>query len=138
MELNPTFRHLLPHADAAAGQPLSPRPEAVLEAKLEEAAEGFEAFFVTEMLRQMHRATQALAGEDSVFSNRINQDMLDMANGFFADTLAGQRAFGVADAIIAQLRPASASVPMVANGTTEPPAAGAAPGDGAAATPGGI
>ncbi|NMG34621.1 hypothetical protein GRF61_09215 [Azoarcus sp. TTM-91] len=75
-------------------------------AKAEDAAERFEGFFIAEMMRQMRKVTREMAGEDSVFSNRINQDMLDMADGVVADVLAGQRAFGVADAILRQILPA--------------------------------
>ncbi|AKJ30345.1 rod-binding protein [Caldimonas brevitalea] len=75
-------------------------------AKVEAAAQKFEAFFITEVLRQMRRTTREMSGEDSVFHNRINQDMLDMADGQMADSLSGQRAFGIADAILRQLLPA--------------------------------
>ena len=46
-----------------------------------------------------------MADEDSVFNNRVNQDMQDMADDILAGNLAGQRAFGIADAILRQLAP---------------------------------
>lgn len=78
-------------------------------AQAEAAAQKFEAFFITEALRQMRRATREMAGEDSVFRDRINDDMLDMADTQVADALAAQRAFGIADAILRQVLPAPAA-----------------------------
>lgn len=74
-------------------------------AKVHDAAEKFEGFFIAQMLRQMRQATREMAGEDSVYGSRVNQDMLDMADTKLADSLAGQRAFGIADAIVRQLLP---------------------------------
>lgn len=76
------------------------------QAKVREAAEKFEGFFIAQMLRQMRQSTREMSGEDSIFNNRINQDMLDMADTALADSMAGQRAFGIADAILRQLLPA--------------------------------
>lgn len=86
-------------------------------AKTQAAAEKFEAFFIADMLKQMRRATRELADDDSASKNPINEDMLDVADGKLAEVLAGQHAFGVADAILRQLLPA-------------PPGAGAAPAAG--------
>ncbi len=80
----------------------------VLRAKAVDAAEKFEAFFIAQNLKAMRRSTQALASEDSPFNNKINQDMLDMADLQVADTMARQRAFGIADVILRQLLPAPA------------------------------
>ena len=57
------------------------------------------------MLKQMRSSTREMAGEDSVFKDRVNQDMQDMADDLLAGHLAGQRAFGIADAILRQLVP---------------------------------
>lgn len=85
-------------------------------AKAIEAAVKFESFFVGHMLHQMRAGTRALSSEDSVFKDKINEDMLDMADNLVADQLAGQRAFGVADAILRQLLPpASAPAAMQAS-----------------------
>ncbi|MDT3671915.1 MAG: rod-binding protein [Aromatoleum sp.] len=73
--------------------------------KVEAAAQQFEGFFIAQMLRQMRSATRELAAEDSIFRNRINDDMLDLADTTVAGALAGQRAFGIADAIVRQLLP---------------------------------
>lgn len=83
-----------------------------------EAAEKFEAFFITETLRQMRRSTREMASEDSVFNNRVNEDMQDLADGLLADTMASQRAFGIADVILRQLLPADAAAAL----NTAPPA----------------
>lgn len=86
---------------AAATSDIDP----VLRAKAVDAAEKFEAFFIAQNLKAMRRSTQALASEDSPFNNKINQDMLDMADNQVADTMARQRAFGIADVILRQLLP---------------------------------
>ena len=82
-------------------------------AKATEAAVKFESFFVGHMLHQMRAGTRALASEDSVFKDKINEDMLDMADNLVADQLAGQRAFGVADAILRQLLPPAGAGPAL-------------------------
>lgn len=88
-------------------------------ARVTAAAEKFEAFFIADMLKQMRSATRALADEDSVLHNRINQDMLEIADGKLADAMAGQRAFGIADAILRQLLPPTTAVsPVPEIGTT--------------------
>lgn len=74
-------------------------------AKATEAAIKFESFFIGDMLHKMRDATRALAADDSPSKDRINDDMLDMADNLVADQMAGKRAFGVADAILRQLLP---------------------------------
>ncbi|MFC5509915.1 rod-binding protein [Massilia jejuensis] len=69
------------------------------------AAVEFESFFIAQMLKDMRATTREMADEDSVFKDRVNQDMQDMADGILAKQMAGQRAFGVADAILRQLLP---------------------------------
>jgi peptidoglycan hydrolase FlgJ len=76
-----------------------------------EAAEKFESFFIAETLRQMRRSTREMASEDSVFNNRVNEDMLDLADTLVADTMASQRAFGIADVLLRQLVPESVDAP---------------------------
>ena len=88
-------------------------------AKATEAAVKFESFFIGHMLHQMRDGTRALAAEDSPSNNRINQDMLDMADNLVADQLAGKRAFGVADAILRQLLPPAATPAAAAVATTQ-------------------
>ncbi|HEY8507742.1 MAG TPA: hypothetical protein VIL32_05245 [Steroidobacteraceae bacterium] len=72
-------------------------------AKAVEAAEKFEAYFVAQMLQQMRRISRQLSDDEGSFSARANQDMLDMADMMVADTLARQRAFGIADIILRQI-----------------------------------
>ncbi|NRR32005.1 rod-binding protein [Oxalobacteraceae bacterium] len=79
-------------------------------AKATEAAVKFESFFIGQMLHQMRAATRAMAAEGSVFKDTVNDDMLDMADNLVADKMAGQRAFGIADAILRQLLPVQAAV----------------------------
>ncbi|WIT11381.1 rod-binding protein [Paucibacter sediminis] len=94
------------HPDA---QPGAAGDDALLRAKAGQAAEKFEAFFIKQMLSQMRAATRELADEGSVFKNRVNQDMQDLADGLVADSMAQQRAFGIADVILKQLLPADLS-----------------------------
>lgn len=94
------------HAAPASGEPaITPAVDAQYVAKVRGAAEKFEAFFITQLLRQMREGTRAMAGEDSVFNSRSGQEMLDMADVALADSLAGQRAFGIADIIVRQMLP---------------------------------
>jgi flagellar protein FlgJ len=92
-------------------------PGADYRTKATQAAVQFEGFFIAHMLREMRSGTREMAGEDSVFKDPINQDMQDMADTMVADKLAGQRAFGIADAILRQLLPAPA--PAVHAGLAE-------------------
>jgi flagellar protein FlgJ len=69
------------------------------------AAVEFESFFISHMLQQMRESAKALAPEDSPMKDPVNSDMLDMADKLLAGHMAGQRAFGVADAILKQLLP---------------------------------
>jgi flagellar protein FlgJ len=89
-----------PAADAGA------LPPAVV-AKATKAAVEFESFFISHMLHQMRE----IAPEDSPTNNKINQDMVDMVDGMLAGHLAGQRAFGVADAILKQILPTGLNKP---------------------------
>ena len=94
-------------------QPLQPGeaaasgPEARIRAQATEAAVKFEAFFIKQMISQMRAGTRALAYEDSPERQRVNQDMLDLADGMVADSLAQQRAFGIADLMLRQVLPAA-------------------------------
>lgn len=92
--------HVAPQA-AQPGDNVDP----AYRAKATEAAIKFESFFIGKMLHQMRDGTRAFAAEDSPSKSRINDDMLDMADNLVADQMAGQRAFGVADAILRQLLP---------------------------------
>jgi flagellar protein FlgJ len=89
---------IAPAADTAA-----PSPAYV--AKATRAAVEFESFFISHMLQQMRESAKALAPEDSPLKDPVNSDMLDMADKLLAGHMAGQRAFGVADAILKQLLP---------------------------------
>ena len=93
--------------------PVAARPgdtvDPAYRAKATEAAVKFESFFIGHMLHQMRSGTRELASEDSVFKNKVNQDMQDMADNLVADQMAGRRAFGVADAILRQLLPPAAA-----------------------------
>jgi flagellar protein FlgJ len=102
-------------AGAAPGDTVDP----AYRAKATEAAVKFESFFIGHMLHQMRDGTRAMAADDSPSKDRINQDMLDMADNLVADQLAGKRAFGVADAILRQLLPAPAAPPAASVALTQ-------------------
>ncbi len=91
--------------DEAPVAPAADQPDPAYVAKATKASVEFERFFVSNMLKQMRSSTREMAGEDSVFKDRVNQDMQDMADDLLAGHLAGQRAFGIADAILRQLVP---------------------------------
>ena len=101
-------------ADADIAPTISPQERA----KVEKAAEKFESLFIGQMLQQMRRTNAAFAADDSPSKNRINQDMLEIADTAVADALAGQRAFGIADAILKQLLPAGSGAPISAQSVT--------------------
>jgi flagellar protein FlgJ len=98
-------------AAADGGAPVQPATviDPALRKKANEAAEKFEAFFIKETLKQMRRSTREMAGEDSMLNNKLNEDMLELADGFVADAMASQRAFGIADVILRQLIPEDAT-----------------------------
>jgi len=108
-----------PAADAGA--------DAHYKARATEAAIKFEGFFIAHMLHQMRAGTRELSAEDSVFKDPVNSDMLDMADTMVADKMAGQRAFGIADAILRQLLPAAPVAPTGQAGISTTAAAAAPP-----------
>jgi flagellar protein FlgJ len=89
----------------AAGQPAPASADSAYVKKATQAAVDFESFFIANMLHQMRESAKALAPENSPLKNPINSDMLDMADKLLSGHMAGQRAFGVADAILKQLLP---------------------------------
>lgn len=102
----------LPAAATTSEPAIAPAADAHYVAKVRDAAEKFEGFFIAQMLRQMRESTRTMAGEDSVFNSRSAQEMLDMADLALADSLAGQRAFGIADVIVRQLLPQPTAAPL--------------------------
>ena len=101
----------VPHpakADPAGAAGSADPAAAHYRAKATEAAVKFESFFIGDMLHRMRTSTEALKDEER--KDSINRDMLDMADNLVADQMAGQRAFGVADAILRQLLPPAAPV----------------------------
>lgn len=100
-----TIDNALP-AQHNGDEPVAPgAPDPAYVAKATRAAVQFESFFISHMLHQMRSTTKELAPEDSVFRDRVNSDMQDMADDLLAGKMAGQRAFGIADAILRQLLP---------------------------------
>jgi flagellar protein FlgJ len=114
-------------SDADAVAPAANPADKDYREKATKAAVQFEGFFISQMLHQMRSGTQEMAGEDSVFKDPVNKDMLDMADTMVADKMAGQRAFGIADAILRQLLPPPAATGAAGNnGLNSANAAGSA------------
>ena len=116
-------------ADQLGDAPVAPAPgesaqDAAYRAKATAAAIKFESFFIGHMLHQMRDGTRAMRGEDGAHHDSINSDMLDMADNLVADKMAGQRAFGIADAILRQLLPPAPAAAAAA--PAGPPAAASA------------
>ena len=109
MRIDPTqLQQAALNADAAvAPAAAQPAADPAYIKKATKAAVEFERFFISHMLKEMRSSTKAMASEDSVFNNKINQDMQDMADDQLAASMAGKRAFGIADAILRQLVPAA-------------------------------
>jgi flagellar protein FlgJ len=104
-KLNPPNAQAQAASDAAADHVAPAAPSPAYVAKATKAAVEFESFFISHMLQQMRESARALAPEDSPLKDPVNSDMLDMADKLLAGHMAGQRAFGVADAILKQLLP---------------------------------
>jgi flagellar protein FlgJ len=100
-----------------------PAVDPVTKAKATDAAVKFEAFFIKQMISQMRAGTRALADEDSPDKKRVNQDMLDLADGLVADALAQQRAFGIADLMLKQVLPQAANSQAARTASAAPDAA---------------
>jgi flagellar protein FlgJ len=110
--MNPLDKLAAAPAPRAADDAVAPAAaDPLYVAKATKAAVDFESFFIAHMLQQMRSSTREMAGEDSVFKDRVNSDMQDMTDKLLADKMAGQRAFGVADAILRQLLPAALNKP---------------------------
>lgn len=109
-------------ADPDAPAPVAPAVSPELERQAKAAAEKFEGFFIAQMMRQMRSMSREIAGEEGVFRDRTNDDMLDMADTMVADQMASQRAFGIADVILRQVLPSAASTAPAKplNGVTPP------------------
>ncbi|AIP65723.1 peptidoglycan hydrolase [Burkholderia thailandensis] len=100
---------------AAAGQAarmpgIAARPAADEsdERKATYAAEQFEALLASQMLREMRNAIREISPEGSMFRDAIGSGLMDMMDGAIAQALATQRAFGIADFVLAQIAPAGA------------------------------
>jgi flagellar protein FlgJ len=79
--------------------------DAVQRARVTQAAEQFEGLFIHQMLQQMRKSAEQLGGEDRLFKASSDDALVGFADRMLADSLASQRAFGVADAIVRQLLP---------------------------------
>jgi flagellar protein FlgJ len=106
-KLNPLNAPAPGKDDAALDKvaPAADQPSPEFVKKATKAAVDFESFFIQNMLHQMRESAKTLAPEDSPMKDPVNSDMLDMADKLLSGHMAGQRAFGVADAILKQLLP---------------------------------
>lgn len=104
-----------PVRPATGPDPVTSSADTQLRQRTIEAAVKFEGLFVSEMLKQMRRGSAPLAGPDALFKASEDNPLLAMADTLVADAMAGQRAFGIADAILRQLLPGD-------SGRAQPPA----------------
>jgi flagellar protein FlgJ len=100
--------------------------------RIKAAAEQFEGFFIGRLLHQMRSSARELSGEEH--RSDPGEDMIDMADVALGNSLAGQHAFGIADAILQQLLPAGAD--SAAAGTGPVAAAVSAASEPGKRTPG--
>jgi flagellar protein FlgJ len=84
-------------------------PDAVQRAKVEKAAVQFEGLFIHQMLKEMRKSAQQIAGDDGIFKDQSGSGLLDLADTMLADSMASQRAFGIADTIVRQMLPVSST-----------------------------
>lgn len=106
---------------SSVGSPASDAISPEYRAKAQEAAEKFEAHFIAQVFKQMRRTTREMSADDGAFASRANQDMLEVADTLVADSLAHQRAFGIADILLRQLLPPlKETAPAVASLNEEP------------------
>lgn len=110
----------LPAANTAPGAEVASNETPGYRHKVEQAAEKFEAMFIAQMLREMRKVTREISSADSVFKNNVDSDMLEVADGAVADSLARQRSFGIANAILHQLLPAQGAATVASSNA--PPA----------------
>jgi flagellar protein FlgJ len=104
-KLNPLNGQASTEAADIEKAPVAPAADAAYVKRATKAAVEFESFFIANMLHQMRESAKTLAPEDSPLKDPVNSDMLDMADKLLSGHMAGQRAFGVADAILKQLLP---------------------------------
>jgi flagellar protein FlgJ len=74
-------------------------------AKLTQAAEKFEGFFVNQILQQMRKSMRDIDPDEATNSKHGEDDMVDMSDTLLAESLSQRHAFGVADALLRQLLP---------------------------------
>jgi peptidoglycan hydrolase FlgJ len=94
---------------AASGELIAQADDPAYRAKVEDAAVRFEGMFIAQMLNEMRKATEQINANDDSPKDKAGAGMLDHANLLVADAIATQRAFGIADCIVAQLLPAGAN-----------------------------
>jgi peptidoglycan hydrolase FlgJ len=94
---------------AGAGLAIDPRTAgniAVNQApadRLNKAAEQFEAIFLQLVLKNMHAGTEAMAGDNGMFSSKEAGTFRDMHDAQLAQSLAANQQLGLAEAIVRQL-----------------------------------
>jgi len=96
---------------AATGPDAEAHASQRVRAQATDAAVKFEAHFIKQMIGQMRASARSLSAQDGDTQHRINDDMLDIADGLVADALAQQRAFGIANLMLSQVLPQVAAAP---------------------------
>ncbi|WP_153099499.1 flagellar biosynthesis protein FlgJ [Paraburkholderia hayleyella] len=85
--------------------------------QVEQAAEQFEGMFINQMLNAMQQANQTF--KDANGADTTSDSMLAYANRAVADSIASQRAFGIADCLIAQMLPPADPAPSSSSTESE-------------------
>lgn len=85
-----------------AAQDTTPDPAVVRQARLEAAAEQFEAMFLRQILKQMRKAGDVLS-EGSSLRSRQTDTLRELHDEALADTLATHRQSGIAEMLVRQL-----------------------------------
>ncbi|WP_404546954.1 hypothetical protein [Dyella jejuensis] len=103
---------------APALEPRAARPgDAAYRQKLEDAAVKFEGMFIAHLLGEMRKATEQLSPDQAGAGSKPGAGLLDHAYRLVADDIAAQRAFGIADSIVAQMLPKDAATTPMQNAT---------------------
>ncbi|CAG8863187.1 hypothetical protein PS627_00123 [Pseudomonas fluorescens] len=100
---------IIPTAQHSAAPSAAQDPAMARQARLESAAEQFEAMFLRQILKQMRKAGDVLS-EGSSMRSRQTDTLRELHDEALADTLATHRQSGIADMLVRQLSRGDAPV----------------------------
>jgi len=88
-----------PVSATPATTPVNPAEEQ-RRAQMRQAAEGFEAIFLRQMIGSMRQARLA----EDVFGSQATEQFRDMGDAQLAESMAKQRSFGIAEMLLNQFQ----------------------------------